>query len=490
MTPGRGVGLYVRNGSALLFVSVILQALALARTVQLANAHGATANLDAFYIANAYSVAIFNVAAAAITMVLVPEFVRGVDRRLVRRYVNLLVKASLLASLLVLIGFASFDSLGSVEIETTYTPVTLLAVLLTFQQVRILGAVSTGRLQAQERFAAPRYLAIFPALAPVISLLLTPDLLIMCLALGFGFVAEALGTVVYARRHRPFERQPNGEHPKPDLVRATLPVLASSSLFQVQTALFVTVIAAYGAGQATLYSNAWQIVGSVQALLLMNITLMLYPRISVWVTSGDERLGARVSFLVKITNDILFLLIAMYIVAGEEVLRLLFGRGAFDDSDIDTLFIYGFILLVILPLGVVRDFFYRVLYAARRGNEAAVNSTVVIVLSLVVLAVLGPKFGVWSVFAALAVAGLASAGGSLWRVRALGHQVHVTDTVLTLVTQCLAVSASVAMGRVVAEAANISDWRGLLVQLTAATLVYAVYFAISSMRGWRVASGR
>lgn len=480
---------FVRSGSALLMASVLLQALAIVRTVQLTSAHGASSSLDAFYIANTYSVAVFNVAAAAITMVLVPEFVRGVDRQLVRQYTSHLYRGAFAASLLVLVVYASLSLMNRSDANADYPPVLLLGVLLAFQQVRIAGAVATGRLQSQGLFAVPRYLAVFPAVAPVVSLLITPDLLIMCVALGCGFIAEALGTVVYGRRHPP---QPPtlSIAPQPHLTRATMPVLVSSGLFQIQVALFVTVMAAFGTGYATLYSNASQLVGSIHSILLGNITLLLYPRISRWVATSDARIVPRLSFLVETTNHVIFYLILAYLIAGKSVLQFVFARGQFTISAVDTLFVYGLVLLTVLPLGVLRDYLYRLLYASRHGKLASTNSVLVIAVSLVVLGASAPWLGPWSVMVALIAASVTSAIGALWRVRAVGYLMPAATSFATLAVQFLAVAGSLGASRLVSHVSGLSGWLDSLTQFAVASALYVTYAAASSLRGWRAANDR
>ncbi len=399
----------------LITVTIVVQFAGIARTVFLGRNLGAGSDLDAFYVANAYTVTAFNVVSAAITTSLIPGLVRHNSLSLFSAFLRALRWVSALTAVLIIsfLYFAPHNLLG-LSSHSQQRLVTVLAlILMVGQQLRISSAVNTAAQQVSGDFLPARLLSIAPAAIPLAVFLLTSNLLVFVIATAFSYALEALGNSLY-NKWRAYGQNDNSSAPDPNMasIRATrtaIPIIVSSALFQVQMMAITSLIGYFGIGLITVYSNASQVVGMLQALIVQNVITLAYPALARWTAGPSGVLTRKVGALVQLVSCAMSMVVILLISTGKPVTIYLFARGNFTVDQANRVYAFLVALSLSVPLATVRDILYRILYARDNALSAAKNSIWSMVLAAASMAMLVPILGVWGIFGGIFI----SQGGSL-----------------------------------------------------------------------------
>lgn len=134
-------------------ISLIIQSLGLLRSLVLAKDFGANSMLDAFYLANVFTVSVFAVVGSAITTIVIPELNSTIEFKLkkayIEKYLTFIRLLSLIVSLflliVIIIGKNLIVSKFDEHIKSLF--IILTAMLLISQQFRIQASFSVSLLQ-------------------------------------------------------------------------------------------------------------------------------------------------------------------------------------------------------------------------------------------------------------------------------------------------------------------------------------------------------
>lgn len=472
---GRNIGLVV-------ILSSVVQLLLLARNLILTARLGPTENLDAFYLANNYTMIISNVLGVSVMTVLIPHLVDRAARDRVQPYVKWTIAGSIALSAIVTTVVYFFDAVivGSFGRDGQWLFRLLVTILLVGQVFRIISSVATAVAQAENRFLIPKLAGVVPAVIPLAYLLVEDDLVVLCVVTVFSYLLEALlnlahvgrtgGLVIFAGRT--WKLNPESRA----LVRETLPVLLSSSVFQLQLLFMSTMAGRFGEGTITLFTNANQIVGVVQTLVISNVVLVMYPTIAAWVKTDLAAAMQRLAPVAALTNWLVIGLCWTYATVGELFVKVLFERDNFSADDTHTLWIYGLLLVAPLPLGVIRDYIYRVYYALGKARVASRNSIGVVVVTVVTVLIMARSLGIYSILVSLGIGSLTSLASIMYKTVRAGIPLHVRGFLLPSATYLAAGLFAWLATRWVPWQFH-SPWVGLVV---GACAVFAAYTAFTS----------
>lgn len=410
------------TGVLVLLISLLIQLANFVRTLLLTAEYGASRELDAFYLANSLTVSVFGVIGAAVTTVLIPELVAGATPRSVRSYERWIRRVSLPLTLTVFL----LATVGAPIVAGDYPAQqrvelgVLTGILCIGQQFRVGTAVLAAELQTGGKFTAARLTNLAPAVLPNVWFLIYPSITGMCAAIVASYVAEFILSRLFRGRRGDVEEASSGNNDDLGRLRsATWPILWSSGLFQTQMMLFTALAGWFGAGVTTLFSNSVLVVGLLQAVVVQNIVMLAYPRISRWAQSNPDYAARMVPLVAWGSLSVVFVMAWLYRQAGIPALELVFLRGKFTADDVQTLYWFSLLMMVTVPLGVIRDLLYRVLYAKGHTRAAARNAMFVVVVNIAVAAALVSAVGVTAIFIALITGAVVSLIGV---ARILGRQ--------------------------------------------------------------------
>lgn len=407
--PARGVTFV-----SLLAITFVVQVAALVRTLALSAEYGASASLDAFYLASTMAIAVFTIVASGATIVALPHVVLGARIGAWAAFVRRLHRLSLLVSIGLTVVAAAVvivrvrQGTGAQEFSVFFTLLTL------SQQFRVGTAIYNAVLQADGKAVAMKILAALPIVAPAICAVIVPSLLAVCVVTLLSYAAELVGNrLVVGRGAAPVVEMPDVSR----LAWAELrPVILSSSVFQAQVIVLTFAAGLFGAGIITKFNNATQLALIPQVLIVQNVLLLAYPWIVGIAQRGQPAPGRRLVGLMGLNVASSYALLLCFVLWGEQITALMFARGNFSAADSARVFDYALILFCSLPFVVIRDLGYRALYALGEASTAASNSVRVVAATLATLALTAPILDDLSVPVSITFGTMVSAGMVMHRL--------------------------------------------------------------------------
>lgn len=261
-------------------ISLIIQGLGLVRSLILAKDFGANSMLDAFYLANVFTISVFAVVGSAITTIVIPELNSKIDFKLkklyIEKYLTFIRLFSLILSLILLIIIILGKNLivPRFDEQIKILFIILTAILLISQQFRIQASFSVSLLQNEGHYITPRLLDIIPVGIPVIYLVLADpvDIKVLTILTAIAYILE---TIIFnyiqwkLNSKFVFRLRLGLDDNVKKMLLNTLPILLSSTVFQIQVLASNYFAGFFGHGYITLLSNTKQIMGIFQSLFIM-----------------------------------------------------------------------------------------------------------------------------------------------------------------------------------------------------------------------------
>lgn len=383
---------------AIIIISMGIQFFGLVRSLVLAKDFGADFTLDAFYLANVFTISIFSIIGSAITTIIIPELntdkIHETKKNYITSYLMVItiisITISILLFILLLIGRNIITPQFNSKVQVLFILITL--VLLISQQFRIQASFSVAFFQNEGHYIIPRLMDLLPASLPVIYLLSVhkSNIIILSLITAISYVIETI--ILKKLQNRVTSSYSSTlkvvfDDNLKEMLRRTVPVFLSSAIFQVQIMISNYFAGTFGKGYITLLSNTNQIMGIIQSLFILNLINMIYPRL-VREIQDNLKIGLRkMADYITLTNLIVIILVWGYIALGHDLIQLIFVRGKFTLSNADIVYNFSLILGIALPFTVVRDYFYRLYYSVGNTRKPMVNSIQTVIFNLFFLVV-------------------------------------------------------------------------------------------------------
>ncbi|WP_444685514.1 murein biosynthesis integral membrane protein MurJ [Alkalicoccus luteus] len=393
----------------LMLLTIFSKVIGFLRDVTLAYFYGASGVSDAYLIALTVPVVLFGVVAKGISTGYIPMYSR-IEQRLGQQgaiiFTNNLINVLLLfCAVLILSGivfaeqivivFASGFEGATLELAVELTRITLFGILFTVF-IRILSAY----LNYQKLFAVPNLLGIPMSLTVIASIMLSaareePVLL------AYGFTAGlALQWVILLifSKFKKFIWRPVLNVKDQDLKNMLLlagPVIIGSSVHQINKLVDRTLASQVAVGGVSALNYAHTLTNFVHGVFVISITTVMFPSVSKMASKGSMN-QFRYTLHQSMTGVMMLTVPAAagVLVLSEPIVRLLFGRGAFDSTAVmmtsGAFFFYAFGMVgtglrVVLSQGF---------YALQDTRTPMINAAVSMGLNIVLNFMLAPLMGI------------------------------------------------------------------------------------------------
>ena len=331
-------------------------------------------------------------------------------KKILEGYISTIRLLSIILSLLLLfiIGMNSRRIAPSFDDRIRVLFISLVSILLVSQQFRIQASFSVSLLQNEGYFITPRALDLIPAIVPLVYIVLVKNINILALIIltAIAYIVETLCFNFIQKKidsRYIFKFRLKWSSAVKHMLRNTVPIFISSTIFQVQALLSNYFAGYFGKGYITLLSNANQIMGIFQSLFVMNLINMLYPSLVRAIKKQGKQGTKKIAVFTAMENFIVILLIWGYAVIGQDLVHLLFVRGHFTSANAHVVFRFGLILGSVLQFDVIRDMCYRGYYALGNTKKPMINSLVTVFFNVVLLVILSRTIGPISVVVAPAI---------------------------------------------------------------------------------------
>lgn len=388
-------------------VSVISLAFSFLQESFFAYFYGANLTTDAYTIAIQVPVTLFSLISTAISTVVIPCYSKELynkNRESASRYAsNLMTAISLFTIVLIVLGefFATLViSLFApgMDASTKLLAVSLFRIVLPTILLTELMNINTGIMNVHKSF-------VLPSLTSNI-LNITFVTVIALFASKWGIYAAIVGNIVgtcfefgysVALRRRFVKYLPTLNFHDASMIQSfkmSLPVFVGIGAAEINKVVDRIVASFFKAGSISMLNYASKLSSAISSLLIHSITTVIYPEFAKCSANKDEE-GMADIFSFSLS---LFLVIIIPIIAGgtclsNEIIKIVFGRGAFTmDAVNKTAPLFACYLLCLL-FTTFRQTSSRMFYSYGDSRTPMKNSIIGIGINIILNIILGKLIG-------------------------------------------------------------------------------------------------
>ncbi|MFX0560697.1 murein biosynthesis integral membrane protein MurJ [Tepidibacillus infernus] len=397
-----------RTAILLMLITIVSKIFGFARDITLSYFYGASNISDAYLISLTIPGVIFGFIGAGISTGYIPMYSKiekQEGEREGNRYTNNLVNILLLiASVIVIIGLLFTDQI--VKAFASGFKGDTLAVAVQLTRISLLGIYFTGMisifsgfLQLKGNYTIPALIGFPMNFIIILSIYLSSNTNILVLSIG-SVIATAsqlllLLPFIYKKGYRyKFIFSIYDKHIK-NMAYIALPVIIGVSVNQINVLVDRTIASQIAIGGISALNYANRLNGFVQGIFVLSISTAMYPIISKM--AAENNMSGLKKSVSEAVNGINLLVIPATIGAmifAEPVVRLLFGRGAFDDQAISmTSYALFFYSIGMIGYGH-REVLSRAFYSLQDTKIPMINAAIAVVLNIVLNIILSVYLGI------------------------------------------------------------------------------------------------
>lgn len=424
-------------------LSLLVQIVSLFRTSILASMFGTSNEMDAFNLANTIMVCLVNVVGTSIVTVLIPYLTKMQDdsksKQALNSYITLVLGATI-GLLMIYFGIGSFYfyKVGSHADVTSFQQLTFqLTLFLGIGQfIRMITGIQTGILQVENKFISVKLVSLFSAFLSLLYLLfyhkLTIESVSICLSLSFIIECFLLFCIKREKKYRYFPVFIKANSDLQKLIQLTIPIVLNSALYQATVLIPNFLARFFGEGYVSMLVYSNQILNIMQALIILNLIMLLYPNLSRYFQKSIGQGKEKMILYMNISNMIVIPMVFGCILLGPLLIKLLFERGSFTEDSTYLVWKFLLFLSLSLPFVIVKEFLFRSFYSLEDTKIPVRISFVVILIQIAYLGIGSIFLGIYAIMTAPLFAAILSVIGGY---TSLTKKIGLLDSKKQLISQ-------------------------------------------------------
>lgn len=408
----------VLNAALLLVaVNVISKAIGFIREVVVAAQFGTSSSADIFVAVSTVPNLLLNLTGGALAAALIPIIIRlrvqKEDLRLKQLVGSVFSLTGLVMTAFSLLLFIFIEDVARYYVvgfipEARQLTVEMFQIIL--PALVGIGLVSffASVLNAYEHFLVPSLGPIFYSTGIIIAAAFFADgygVKSLAVGMSVGVAAEfALGFGVMLKRGIRFAPRIYWNEDLKEVGRLLVPILISLGVFQINTVVDRMFASTLQEGSLAALSYAFRLTQLPLSLFVGSMVVPLFPMFSKKISASDmEGLKELLAGSYHLLGILLLPVIGLFIVLAEPIIAMLFQRGQFDAQAVNlTGLALATYSLMILPFAL-RDVITRVMYSMKDTWTPVVNSVIMVILNVTLMAILVPKLGMVGITASVAI---------------------------------------------------------------------------------------
>ena len=408
----------VLNAALLLVtVNVVSKTIGFLREVFIAAQFGTSSSADIFVAVSTVPNLLLTLTGGALAAALIPIIIRlrfqGEDVRLKKLVGSVFSLTGLIMAVFALLLYIFIGDVADYYV-VGFSPE---AKQLTIEMFKIIlpalvgiGLVSffASVLNAYEHFFIPSIGPIFYSTGIIIAAVFFADTYgVKSLAVGMtaGVAVEfALGLTVMLKRGISFSPRIFLNEDLKEFGVLIVPIFISLGVFQLNTIVDRMFASTLQEGSLAALSYAYRLTQLPLSLFVGSMVVPLFPMFSKKISASDmDGLKELLAGSYHLLGILLLPVIGGFIVLAEPIIALLFQRGEFNAQAVElTGLALATYSLMILPFAL-RDVITRVMYSMKDTWTPVINSVIMVVLNVTLMAILVPRFGMIGITAAVAI---------------------------------------------------------------------------------------
>ncbi|WP_270505015.1 murein biosynthesis integral membrane protein MurJ [Paraclostridium sordellii] len=382
----------------LMVVTMLSKVLGFAREIVLGYFYGTSAYSDIYITAMNIPLVVFAAIGTALATTFIPLYhealEEGGEKRALKFSNNIISIVSILSVLLAILGYIFAEPL--VKLFAMNFTGEKLELTIYFVRVMIIGIlfiglsnIMTSYLQIKGDFTIPGMIAFPNNIIIIISIIMSAIMKnIDILAIGglLGMVSQFLFQVPFAIK-KGYKFKPvinlKDKYLK-KMMWLVLPVFIGVAVSQVNTMVDRSLASGLGDGVITALNNANRLNGFVLGLFIATLGAVIYPTLSKLSNENNqEKFAESVATSVNCVNLVALPTTVGAIVLATPVVRILFQRGAFDETS-TALTATALVFYSVGMVGVgLRDILGKVFYSLKDTKTPMINGIIAVILNIV-----------------------------------------------------------------------------------------------------------
>lgn len=446
-----------RTAIILMLITIVSKVFGFARDLTLAYFYGATPITDAYIVSLSIPSVLFGLIAAAIATGYIPTYTKlesDIGKSEADLYTNNLINLVIfLCTLLIAIGwifttpivkvFASGFDGETLALAVRFTKIMLIGVYFTG-----LTAIFSAYLQIRGNYIVTAMIGFPMNLIAILTFFLSANTNIIILAFG-SVIASAsqllLLLVFLPQKGYKYRLLLNlkDKHIR-SMSYIMIPVMIGTSVNQLNVLVDKTMASQIAVGGISAINYANNLNGFVIGIVVLSITTVMYPIISKM--SAEQNLIGLKKTITEAVGSINLLVIPASIGAmifAEPIIRLLFGRGAFNESSINMTTAALFFYSVGMLGYALRDVLARTFYALHDAKTPMINGIISAILNILLILILSRFMGIGGLALATSISAITCTVLLFWNLR---RKIGPLGMRQIIISSFKIIGASLAMG--------------------------------------------
>lgn len=406
----------------IMIITVISKVFGFFRELVLSYFYGASAISDAYLISLTIPAVIFSFVGTGLSTGFIPMFSQIREKhgdseanKFTSNIINILL---LISTVLVVVGLIFTEPI--VKLFASGFEGQTLAMAIRFTKLSLVGIYFTGTtyiysayLQLNNRFLTPALIGVPYNIIIIIAIAISANQDPLFLIVGSVLATASQLFILIPSIKRSgyshiFKINFKDEHLK-NLMIIALPVIIGVSVNQINTLVDRTIASGIVVGGISALNYASRLNGFVQGLVVTPVATVLYPSISK-MAANDNIKGLKAAINEAI-NSIGILIMPITVGAmlfAEPIVKLLFGRGAFDANAI-TLTSTALVFYSIGMIGFgLRDILSRAFYSQQDTKTPMINGSIAVIINIVLNIILSRYIGLGGLALATSISAIFS----------------------------------------------------------------------------------
>lgn len=448
----------------LMIITIASKVFGFAREIALSYFYGASNISDAYLISLTIPSVIFGFIGVGISTGYIPLYSKIVNEQGSKegtKYTNNLINILMvLCTVIVIFGIIFTEPI--VKLFASGFEGETLALAIRFTKIGLIGMYFTGLisifnafLQLKDNYIIPALIGFSMNIVVILSIFISSKTDIWVLAVGsvLSLVAQLLLIIPFVCK-KGYKYQPVMDFKDERIINMALialPVILGVSVNQINVLVDRTLASGIAVGGISALNYANRLNGFVQGMFVASIATVMYPMISKMAAESNiSGLKNSVAEAINLVNLLVIPATVGAMIFSEPVVKLLFGRGAFDLDAISmtssSLFFYSFGML---GFGL-REILSRAFYSVQDTKTPVINASIAVVINIILNIILSRFLGIGGLALATSISALICTGLLFISFRKKMGAFGLKDIVISGIK---IISASLVMG-IVAKLTN------------------------------------
>lgn len=381
-------------------LTILTQIVSILKTSTVASQFGAYVEMDAFNFSNNIGTFIFSFIGGGITTVLIPNLMKKNNEEGINIFISFLYTVAF--AILMCVYFLRkliVRGLSSGNDEFISISCNIMIITLITQYLNSFLGATNAIFQCRDKFNLPKLINLITTIILVGLIICMPRLTIYKYA--FYILITSVTNVIiqiylvikdgYKFKYKLDIN--NGEFKK--MFKVFLPTVLSSGLYQFSLVIDTIISSNLGEGNVSILSYSNTLMIMVDAILLSNLMMYLYPKIAKSINNDNSQ--EKMFDLMILLNGIMILIVIEFFIVGKDGIALLYERGKFTSQITKFVYLGTLLYMLGIPTNAMRDLVYRYFYAKGDTITPFKNSVIVSVINIIVSIIMSRYVGVYGI---------------------------------------------------------------------------------------------